>query len=119
MAQAVSLEIARRSGQWHRRADGTPLEELAPQDALVFNRDAIAAQVETLAGYRALWEAWFEAVGVRPVRLSYEALADRPQEALSEALGALGIAVTPNDIVAPPRLAYARNAGWIARFRGG
>ena len=53
-AQAGSLETARRAGSWHRHADDTLLEELAPQDALVFDCAAIAARVETLAGCRAL-----------------------------------------------------------------
>jgi LPS sulfotransferase NodH len=79
VAQAVSLLKARQGGLWHRAADGTERERLAPPAPMVYNADRLAGLVEELETDDAAWNGWFARFGIAPLRLTYERLAASPQ----------------------------------------
>ena len=121
VAQAVSYVTAAQSGLWHRRADGTELERLSAPAEPVYDRAAIEAAVEEFTGYAAAWEAWFEREAIVPLRLSYDEVAGDPRGALGRVLGFVGGDRGAAAGVAPSvaKLADARSAQWIARYRAG
>jgi LPS sulfotransferase NodH len=120
VAQAVSRLRAEQTGLWHRSADGTELERLAPPARPRYDRAALARIVEEDARGNEAWEAWFRREGVTPRTLTYEALADDPAAALARVLRALGLDPSAASGVVPPtaRLADRTSARWAARFAG-
>lgn len=119
LAEAVSYLRAEQSGLWHQRPDGSALEQLDPVGQPGFDADRISALVTELAGYDAAWNDWFAAEGIAPLRITYEALADRPQEVLAEVLAFIGQDPAKAAQVMPGvrKLADATSADWIARYR--
>lgn len=117
LSQAVSFEIARQSGLWHRAPDGTEIERLAPPRSPRYDRDALQAVVDQMRGYDAAWETWFAEAGVSPLRLSYDGLARDPIATLRATLGALGRPAAAADGVAVDlaKLADELNDEWIRR----
>ena len=119
--EAVSYVTAAQSGLWHRRADGTELERLSAPVEPVYDRAALQAAVEEFTGYAAAWEAWFAQEGIVPMCVSYDEVAGDPRGALERVLAFVGLDKGAAEGVAPSvaKLADARNAEWIARFRAG
>lgn len=118
-AQAVSFEIARQSGLWHRHADGSELERLSPPAEPVFNLEALRARRAELAGYDDAWRRWFAQEGLTPHRVVYEDLSADPAGVLRGALVALGADPKAADGVVPAtaRLADGRAREWVDRLR--
>ena len=118
LAQAVSRVMAEQTGLWHRKADGSELERLAPARAPRYDRAAIARHMAELTTLDAEWERWFAREGLAPLRVRYDALADAPQATLAHFMDALGLDPGPARRVQPPtaRLAGPENREWIARF---
>ncbi len=118
LAQAVSLVMAEQTGLWHRAADGSELERLAPPQEPSYDREAIARHMADLAALNAEWEHWFAREGLAPLRISYDELASAPQETLAHLLDALGLDPLRARRVQPPtaKLADATSRKWRERF---
>jgi trehalose 2-sulfotransferase len=121
VAQAISLLRARQSGLWHRAADGTERERLAPPAPLVYDADRLAGLVEELETDDAAWNGWFSRFGIEPLRLTYEGLAAKPQAALAQVLSALALdeATAASVDVRTAKLADETSLEWTRRFRAG
>lgn len=119
VAQAVSLVRAEQTGLWHRAPDGTEIERTAPPRVPVYDGAALRAAFDVLTAYERQWEDWFAREGVKPLRLTYDALSADPSGTLATVLDTLGLpheaanAITP----ATARLADATNRDWANRFR--
>ncbi|MEM9499287.1 MAG: Stf0 family sulfotransferase [Pseudomonadota bacterium] len=116
--QAISHEIARQSGLWHRAADGSELERLAPDRTPAYDRAALEAQIRTFAAHDRDWCAWFDREGIAPLRLSYDDLADDPDATLRRVLAHLGLDADLAHGVRPGvrKLADATNRIWKERY---
>ncbi|NRB03720.1 MAG: sulfotransferase [Rhodobacteraceae bacterium] len=116
--QAVSYLIAEQSGLWHRNADGSELERLAPHKDPLYDFDRIAACKAEMADYDATWDTWFQTERISPLRVTYPDLASDPLAVLRRVLVALGKDPKCADGVTPPvrKLADATNAAWVERF---
>lgn len=119
VAQAVSVEIARQSGLWHRAPDGTEIERLSPPAAPVYDRAALAAHIAEFVAAQAAWRDWFTAQAIAPLEVTYRALSDAPHQELNNVLGHLGQSKAPEISLPTARLADEVNAEWIARYRKG
>lgn len=119
LAQAVSLVTAQQSGLWHRAADGTELERLAPWRVPVFDRSAISRAMQTAVAADAAWRDWFTAQNVQPLEVTYDDLSTDPTGVLGRILARLGRDPTMAQGTPIPtrRLAGATSAEWIRRYR--
>lgn len=118
VAQAVSLLKAKQSGLWHRAADGTERERLAPPAPLVYDADRLAGLVEELETDDAAWNGWFSRFGIEPLRLTYERLAAAPQAVLAQALSALALdpRIAASVDARTAKLADKTSLEWARRF---
>ena len=121
LAQAISLVIAEQTGLWHRNADGTEYERLAPPAPPKFDRPSIEAAVERFKGYDNDWEEWFSQQAIEPLHLNYEALAADPKSVLAHVLGYLGLPESSADTIEVPmqRLSNAVTENWLERMARG
>ncbi len=118
LAQAVSRVMAEQTGLWHRNADGSELERLAPPREPSYERKSIERHMTALAAMDADWERWFAREHPAPLRVDYEDLARAPQATLARLLEALGLDPIHASRVQPPtaKLAGAESGEWIERF---
>ncbi len=119
LAGAVSLAMAAKTGLWHRNADGTERERLAPAGAPVYDAALIARELAELVNEAKEWDRWFDAQNITPLRLTYEDVAADPQAELARMLSFLGKDPALARFVKPAtqRLATTLNEDWAARFR--
>lgn len=119
VAQAVSRLMAEQSGLWHRHADGSERERVAPPAPPAYDAAALAAHVARLEADEAAWRDWFARHKIEPVRLRYEDLAADPRATLAAALHAIGrdLALAARAEVRTARLADERSRAWAERFR--
>ncbi|MEM8592186.1 MAG: Stf0 family sulfotransferase, partial [Pseudomonadota bacterium] len=119
LQQAISLTIAQQSGLWHRAADGSELERIAPPSAPFYDRGKILANLTDLTSQNAAWRAWFDQEDLAPHILKYEALAADPHGELAKTLSALDLDPTAARNLPLPtsKLADATNAAWAAKYR--
>lgn len=119
LAQAISYLKAQQSGLWHRAADGSELERLAPPQEPVYDGAALRAERDDMLAMDVAWNAWFEAQGLAPLRLTYDDLSADPRGTLRTVLDRLGLDPVIADGVAPGvmKLSDRTNADWTARFR--
>ena len=119
LAQAVSCVKAKQTGLWHRNADGSELERLAPPAPPIYDRDQIAEHIATYEVMETNWQAWFAALGVMPLRVTYAALSTDPHAILAKALSHIGQDPARAEAVMPnvAQLSDDVNADWIRRFR--
>lgn len=117
--QAVSYVKAQQSGLWHMAPDGTELERLSPHREPTYDSAELRACVETMTAHDLDWEHWFEAEAIEPLRLSYEALAAEPSEALRRVLERLGVHTEAANGITPGvrKLADASSHDWVTRLR--
>lgn len=118
LGQALSRVRAEQTGLWHRNADGSELERLAPPAPPRYDRAAIARAMEEAEALDAAWTAWFSRENLAPLRLDYAELARDPQAVLAQVLSFLGLDPALAATVEPPtaRLADAETARWRRRF---
>ena len=118
VSQAISRLKAEQSGLWHRAADGSERERVAPPQDPVYDFARLSAHVAALAAHNTAWRAWFAANAITPHAITYEALAADPAAVLAGILAALGQDPALAGAVAPrtARLADALSADWAARF---
>jgi len=119
VAQAVSHVRAEQSGLWHIAPDGKELERKSPPTDPTYDPSAISARFDELKAYDRLWECWFAAEKLEPIRILYESLADRPTQTLSIVLDYLGLDCKAAEGVNPgvAKLADKTNEDWAAQFR--
>ena len=118
LAQAVSYVRASQTGLWHRNADGSELERLAPPKEPKYDRRAIAEEKAKLRAQDDAWRRWFKDEQISPLKLTYDRLAENPIGVLEEVLEDLGLDATVARAVAAPtaRLSDQTTRAWIARF---
>ena len=91
VAQAISLIKAEQSGLWHRNADGSERERLKPAEDVAFDSERLLNEIAQYESDDAAWNAWFARHGIEPLRITYEALSERPQEMVARVLSAIGV----------------------------
>lgn len=114
LGQAISLEIARQNHRWSSQMTGR-----IPDSALVFSRSRISSAMAEIDTENSVFETFFSANGVEPVRVEYERLVEEPQEGLDMIGNQLGLR-TPLR-VDPMRLTLSRQRGplndeWRERY---
>lgn len=116
--QAISRIRAEQTGLWHRHADGTELERLAPSAPPRYDQATISAHLDGLTTLDDAWTKWFAREGVEPLRITYGALANHPMGTLARVLSALGLDPTVATPVEVPtaKLADAISREWRERF---
>jgi LPS sulfotransferase NodH len=112
VAQAVSLDLARRTGRWWGEQP-----ERVPAPA--YDAASIRRRLAEIRRGEVGWERYFAARGIRPLRLTYEAITEQYEASIRRALRHLG---TDDAAVAIPQPETAPTAGataaeWIERFR--
>ncbi|MEP2534285.1 Stf0 family sulfotransferase [Shimia sp.] len=114
LGQAISRLRAEQTGLWHRRADGSELERLAPAADAKYDSQAIADYMAHASQLDAAWERWFNSAGIAPFRIDYDNLAKDPHNTLADVLCHLGLNPAQAHLVAPPtaRLADSDNLRW-------
>lgn len=116
LAQAISRLRAEASGLWHRREDGSVLEELSPRRAPGYDAGAIRAHLAEIAELEQLWADWFAAEGITPLRLFYEDLSADLTAGVNAILAQIGAAPVAQAETRTARLADETSRDWAARF---
>lgn len=121
LGQAISRVRAEQSGLWHRAADGSELERLAPPAEPFYDRAALTAALAEAERLNAGWHDWFAAEGIEPLRVTYEELSAGPGAVLARILAFIGADPTKAHGVQPgtATLADALSEAWRARFLAG
>lgn len=110
LAQAISAEIARQTGQWTTR---TTVE--VPIERLAFSRERIACLIDGFAEDNRLFDQFFGQNGIVPTHVVYEHLVADPARQVQAVGAALGM---PDLCVVPERITVRRQAGALnARWR--
>ena len=121
IAQAVSLSIAEQTGLWHRKADGTILEQTRELRDHVYDQALIARELDGLQKEADGWSNWFAKNAIEPHRVSYEDLSEAPQDQLAAILTHIGLNAKIAQTIQPgtAKLANQTNLDWTKRFRAG
>ena len=113
VAQAVSLVMARHTGQW---IAGQPARE-----APAYDRQVIAEALKELEEAGRSWRILLGQTGVEPLRVSYRALCAEPAATVAEVIEFLGVdrgETAPIGNLPPvARQEDPLKAEWIARYR--
>ena len=114
--QAISEVIAKTTGAY--RSSKRPARVLADEE---YDGARIARTVKQRLAANSTWEAMFNALGIEPLRLSYEELAADPDAIAATAAGYLGLRgppITDARFLSPPLQVQATelNARWERRF---
>lgn len=118
VAQSVSRVKAEQTGLWHRAPDGREVERLSPPMPAVYDFDRIDRVCAALVADEALWNTWFRAEGLDPLRLTYEGLAENPGTALCAIAERVGVTLDlPLPVPGVARLSDATSQNWAARYR--
>jgi LPS sulfotransferase NodH len=106
--QAVSLFRAQESGVWHQPAIG-PME--VPK-SVEFNLRRIEDILDELVAEKALWTAFFTAKHIKPMKLSYETIAQDVRAAVAEIAKQTGM-----ELGRPigPRVGYVKLADKVSK----
>jgi trehalose 2-sulfotransferase len=101
--QAISLWKAVQTQAWRGESDARGAPAVEPR----FSFRAINYLVRLLTAHDASWDAYFLGLGVEPLKITYEELAEAPEPVVRRVLEHLGIAVPDADASAALRLAPA------------
>ena len=114
LRQAISLWKAVQTQAWRHDAGATNGSPVEPQ----FSFRAINYLVRLLTAHDASWDAYFLGLGVEPLKITYEQLADDPEPVLRGIFEHFGIPA-PDDLrISAPRLQIQSDAlseEWLAR----
>ena len=113
--QAVSWWKAVQSNQWGLRNG----EEKAPDQNLNYVFDAIDSLVQQAVLREAGWQAFFKAIAINPLTISYEDLVTQRSETIRQVLDHLGQAEVP---IPPEQRTYLVQADslselWVEQYR--
>ncbi|HYB23064.1 MAG TPA: Stf0 family sulfotransferase [Solirubrobacteraceae bacterium] len=119
--QAVSLWKAVQTQTWKQEADEEVERSLSRANALepVFSFRAINYLVRQLTAHDASWDAYFLGLGLEPLKLTYEELAQGTEAMVVRVLDYLGIPAPARGLAEPPRLSVQADAvseEWVCRF---
>ena len=112
--QAVSLWKAVQTQAWRRDAGNDSAARVEPE----FSFRAINYLVRLLTAHDASWDAYFLGLGIEPLKVTYEELAERPEPVVRRVLDHLGIEPpVPLDIGEPRLEAQADELSedWVRR----
>jgi trehalose 2-sulfotransferase len=110
VAQAVSFWKAVASGHWHSW-------DVSAGEAQ-YDEEAIAHLLAEIRVHNESWRAWFDANGVTPLDVRYEAVVADPDAEARRVLDFLGVDAPAGKLVPRVRrVGDAENADWAARFR--
>lgn len=98
--QAISLWKAVQTQDWRRERDRPESTHVRP----VFSFRAINYLVRQLTAHDASWDAYFLGLGQEPLKITYEDLAEDPEQGLRRVLKHLGIPAPSDLAVSTPRL---------------
>lgn len=117
--QAISYLKAHQSGLWHKAADGSELERLSAPKPLVYDAQAIRQNHQDMTAFDVAWKDWFTKEQIKPLCITYEALAADPVGSLAQILETLGQNPNFATSVMPgvAKLADETCNNWAARFR--
>lgn len=117
--QAVSCVKALQTGLWHRAPDGTELERLSPPQEPVYRPTELRFTYNEFMAFDLRWQEWFEAQGIAPFQITYDALSADPVGTLKTLLIELGLDPNVANNITPgvAKLADATNREWAERFR--
>lgn len=119
IAQAVSWLRAEQTGVWFVGGRGELAAATPSGRPPAYDAAAITRLRQVIAQENAAWRHWFTALGLEPLRLSYEELQADYDAAVRSVIEALGVEV-PEDHAAEAfhvRQFDALNAAWIDRYR--
>ncbi|ACL61779.1 Stf0 family sulfotransferase [Methylobacterium nodulans] len=111
LGQALSWVRSIQTGQFR----STETANAEPQ----FDGPLIATYLGQVCQRNARWDMYFARTGLRPVEVTYEDLAENPQEAVDQVAGRLGVHPSPRidpSQVLLRRQSDAVSAEWRARF---
>ncbi|UUX51933.1 Stf0 sulfotransferase family protein [Nisaea acidiphila] len=119
VAQAISYLKAQQTGLWHRYADGSERERMAPPKPAEYDSAQLADLVARLTAADAGWTDWLATHGIAPVRVDYDDLSRDPRAELAKVLRALGrdSAIADRVEIRAGKLADAESAVWAERYR--
>ncbi len=119
VAQAISYLKAQQTGLWHRFADGSERERMAPPRPAEYDPAQLADLVARLTAADAGWRDWLAEHGIEPVRVDYDDLSRDPRAELAKVLLALGRdpAIAERVEIRAGKLADAESAAWAERYR--
>jgi trehalose 2-sulfotransferase len=112
--QAVSLWKAVQTQAWRGDTEGEGGADIEP----VFSFRAINFLVRQLTAHDASWEAYFLGLGVEPLKVTYEELAEAPDPVVRRVLAHVGVPVPADLALDAPALrvqADARSEDWVRR----
>jgi trehalose 2-sulfotransferase len=114
LRQAISWVRAQQTGNW-----SSLIGPAEPRPA-VFDRAEIERKLTRLEREQAGWEEFFARHAISPHRISYEELAEAPEETVRALLAFLGVELPSGvEIEAPlmQRQTDEVSEGWVARYR--
>lgn len=119
VAQAVSCVKALQTGLWHRAPDGTELERLSPPQPPVYRPSELRFAYNEFMAFDLRWQQWFQAQGIMPFQITYDALSADPIGTLKTLLIELRLDPDVANGLTPgvAKLADATNQEWAERFR--
>jgi trehalose 2-sulfotransferase len=112
--QAVSLWKAVQTQAWNQEAD----DRTEALEEPTFSFRAINYLVRLLTAHDASWDAYFLGLGVKPVKVTYEELADSPEPVIRRVLDYLEIPASDGLALDAPRpsvQADERSEDWVRR----
>ena len=112
-SHAVSYARATMSGIWRKEQErGGPAE-------LEYSQAAMETAERWLTGQEAAWDAMFRDLRIAPLRLIYEDVVERPQEAVAQVAFYLGVTIDPAaevDVPTVDKQSEAGAEGWTERY---
>ena len=112
--QAVSLWKAVQTQAWREEGGGADGAKAEP----VFSFRAINFLVRQLTAHDASWDAYFLGLGLEPLKVTYEELAEAPDPVVRRVLGHVGADVPDDLALDAPKLrvqADERSEEWVRR----
>jgi trehalose 2-sulfotransferase len=113
VAHMVSYARAQLSGIWRGE------QEKDGRAPLAYSEETLEVAGELIDGQEAAWEEMFRDMRIEPLRLWYEDVAERPDEAVRQVADYLGVALDPAAVVEIPPVAKQAEGEarrWIEQY---
>jgi LPS sulfotransferase NodH len=115
LRQAISLWKAVQTQAWRSESERADAPAVEP----AFSFRAINYLVRQLTAHDASWDAYFLGLGIRPLKITYEELAEAPEPVVRRVLEHIGVPVPERLDLRAAALAVqadARSEEWLRRF---